>query len=515
MQSNELFNEQDIRQLTEHGVSIEEATIQILDIRTGFPYLDIIAPASLETGIVRIDKREEADYMNTWEDYIRSPRANVCKMIPASGAASRMFKSLYEFLESSDEQDLTPGVASFFEGLAHFAFYDRLGEVCLRNSWKSIPKLIASGDYKTIVRNLILEQGLNYGNLPKGLLQFHSSSNGSRTAAEEHLVEGALYAAHSDGRVRIHFTVSSEHRSAFERKIESAKAFYEDKYGVHYDISFSEQKNSTDTLALTTEGDLFRKDDGSLIFRPGGHGALINNLNDLTADIVFIKNIDNVVPDHLRGATIMYKKFLGGILISLRQKIYGYLRALDEGLSSSALLSEISLFMKDTLCISVPELIKEDENLLQDWLYNKLHRPIRVCGMVRNSGEPGGGPFIIREPDGSSSLQILESTQVNTNDEYQRSLLAAGTFFNPVDLVCSLTNHLGERYDLTEFINTRTAFIVSKSYNGRELKALERPGLWNGAMHHWNTLFVEVPSETFTPVKEINDLLRPEHQSYK
>lgn len=512
MQEQPLFTEQDLLHLEEYGISIEEAMRQVQDIRMGFPYLDIIAPASLEYGIVRVEKQDEATYMNAWEEYMRSPKASVCKMVPASGAASRMFKSLYSFLEGAEDEPTDPVVVKFFEELPRFAFYDRLGEVCLRNAWKSIPKLLAAGEYKTIVKNLLLEEGLNYGASPKGLLHFHSYKKGSSTPAEEHLVEGALYAAQPNGHVDVHFTVSGEHRTAFERKTSDAKKYYEDKYSVFYDISFSEQKSSTDTLALTPDGELFRKDNGMLVFRPGGHGALISNLAELDKDIVFIKNIDNVVPDHLRGSTIMYKKFLGGILLSLRERIFGYLRALDKGRSSSSLMAEIITFFEETLCIQVPESIREHEEQLQDWLYKKLHRPIRVCGMVRNSGEPGGGPFVIREVDGSSSLQILESTQINMRDEQQRAHLEGGTYFNPVDLVCALTDHRGEKYKLEDYVNPRTAFIASKSYNGRELKALERPGLWNGAMHHWNTLFVEVPAETFNPVKEVNDLLRPEHQ---
>lgn len=512
MQEQQVFTEQDLTLLEEYGISLDEAIRQVRDISMGFPYLEIVAPATLEYGIMRVDKQDEASYMDTWERYIGSPRASVCKMVPASGAASRMFKSLYAFLDGDDAEPNDPAVVRFFEELPRFAFYDRLGEVCLRNAWKSIPKLIATGDYKTIVRNLLLEEGLNYGSSPKGLLHFHSYKKGSSTAAEEHLVEGALYAALPNGRVDVHFTVSGEHRVAFERKITDAKKYYEDKYGVFYDISFSEQKASTDTLALTPEGELFRKEGGALVFRPGGHGALISNLSDLTKDIVFIKNIDNVVPDHLRGATVMYKKFLGGILVTLRERIYSYLRELDRGRSSSSFLEEIARFFEGTLCIRVPESIRSEEDELRHWLYTKLHRPIRVCGMVRNSGEPGGGPFVIREVDGSTSLQILESTQINMRDEQQRAHLEGGIYFNPVDLVCALTDHRGERYELEDFVNPRTAFIASKSYNGRELLALERPGLWNGAMHHWNTLFVEVPADTFNPVKEVNDLLRPEHQ---
>lgn len=512
MSANELFSAQDLAQLEALGIAVEEASRQVADIRTGFPYLDIQASASLERGIVRLDRDEEAMYMNAWQEYLSSPRANVCKMVPASGAASRMFKSLYAFLEGESEVPESESVKRFFEHISSFAFYDRLGEVCLRNSWKSISKLVGLGAYKTVVENLLLEQGLGYGSLPKGLLQFHSYSKGSSTAAEEHLVEGAMYARNLDGTVRIHFTVSPEHRMAFEKTIASVRGYHEDKFGVHYDISYSEQKASTDTLALHPDGSLFRRADGTLLLRPGGHGALISNLNDLEADIVFIKNIDNVVPDHLKGATIMYKKLVGGILVRLRAQIHGYLHLL-EGKPSHAQLQEMRHFVEDNLCIHVPEDIAADDRELHTWLHTRLDRPIRVCGMVRNQGEPGGGPFIVRESDGSTSLQILESSQINMADERQRALFEAGSYFNPVDLACSLRNHHGEAYDLLRYVNPKTAFIASKSLNGQELLALERPGLWNGAMHHWTTLFVEVPIETFNPVKEVNDLLRPEHQT--
>ncbi len=507
----DLFTEQDLAQLESVGISVEEASRQVSDIRAGFPYLDIQAPASLERGIIRLDREEEALYMNTWEEYLHSEQANVCKMVPASGAASRMFKSLYTFLEGASDVPETEGIKTFFDHISRFAFYDRLGEVCLRNSWKSVPKLIASGAYKTIVENLLHDRGLNYGALPKGMLQFHSYPKGSRTPAAEHLVEGALYARHLDGKVRIHFTVSPEHRQGFEQMISSCRPLYEDKHGVVYDVSFSEQKASTDTLALHPDGSLFRKADGSLLLRPGGHGALISNLDDLDADIVFIKNIDNVVPDHLKAETIMSKKLLGGILVALRRQIFEYMRLL-EGKPSHAQLQEMRQFVEGNLCVTIPESVAGDDRELHVWLRTRLDRPIRVCGMVRNLGEPGGGPFIIRESDGSTSLQILESSQINLGDPRQREIFESSSFFNPVDLVCSLRNHHGEAYRLPDFVNPRTAFIAHKSQSGQELHALERPGLWNGAMHHWTTLFVEVPIETFNPVKEVNDLLRPEHQ---
>lgn len=512
MEQEQLFTTEDLALLEARGISLEEATRQVQAMRTGFPYLQILASASLERGIVRIDASEEATYMQAWMDYLASPSAYVCKMVPASGAASRMFKSLFSYIDA-DTAELMGSVKRFFDEIQSFAFYDRLGEICLRNNWKSTAKLIAQGEYKEVLRNLLRERGLNYGALPKGLIPFHSYSKGSCTAAEEHLVEGALYAREQMGQVRIHFTVSPEHLQAFRNLIDERRAYFEDKYGVIFDISYSEQQVCTDTLALNPDTGLpFRTEGGGLVFRPGGHGSLINNLSDLEADVIFIKNIDNVVPDHLKGATVMYKKLLAGVLIKLRKRIYTYVEQLEGGRVGRAMLDEIVHFVTDTLCIDIPEVTRLDDERLQAWLLAKLDRPCRVCGMVRNQGEPGGGPFLIREADGSTSLQILESVQIDMSDEAQRAYFEDGGYFNPVDLVCSIRNHKGQKYDLQKYVNPQTAFISHKSLEGRELIALERPGLWNGAMHHWNTIFVEVPIETFNPVKEVNDLLRYEHQ---
>lgn len=514
MSTESLFTDADLKQLEEHGISLEEAIRQVESIRKGFPYLQIQSSASIERGIVQLSNEEESFYMTAWEDYLhKNPTANVCKMVPASGAASRMFKSLFNFLNTPEGEPLEPKVEIFINELQHFAFYEALGRTCLRNTWKSIPKLLETKAYKTIVENLLSEKGLGYGLLPKGMLLFHYYPDRIATAAEEHLVEGALYARHIDGRVRVHFTVSPEHRTQFKALLTKVQSYYEDRFGVSYDISYSEQKSSTDTLALTAEGDLFRGPNGTLLLRPGGHGALISNLSELDADIVFIKNIDNVVPDHLKGETVMYKKLLGGILIMARKQIHEYLHKLESGHITEELIAEICHFLRESLCIDIPEFLLDHREDLIPWLIKKLDRPIRVCGMVKNEGEPGGGPFIIREADGSTSLQILESSQINMADAGQRTLFAQASHFNPVDLVCSLRNHRGEPYDLNSYVNHKTAFLSNKSQGGRELRALERPGLWNGAMHHWTTIFVDVPLGTFNPVKEVNDLLRPEHQS--
>lgn len=508
----ELFTARDLEQLEARGISLEEAEAQVTAIRQGFPYLEILASASLEQGIISNDAEEEARYMELWEHYLESRDASVYKMVPASGAASRMFKMLFAFLEADYQEPQTEAERRFFEELPHFAFYELLGEACLRSHWKSIPKLIAQGDYKSIVETLLLPKGLGYGSKPKGLLTFHRYDKVVRTALEEHFVEGALYARDREGRVRLHFTISPEHQRDFESLVARIRERYEEHYGVRYEVSFSQQAPATDTLALNPDGSLFRREDTSLLFRPGGHGSLIRNLNALDADVVFIKNIDNVVLDQYKGATVMYKKYLGGILIALRQQIFGYLQQLERSKVSHSQLEEMLQFVERTLGIRRPAEL-EDEASLTPWLRAKLNRPIRVCGMVRNEGEPGGGPFIIREADGSSSLQILESSQINMADEQQRELLATGSYFNPVDLVCSLRDWQGKPFDLERYVNPKTAFIAHKSLEGRPLLALERPGLWNGAMHDWNTAFVEVPLETFNPVKEVNDLLRPEHQA--
>lgn len=510
---NGLFTSQDLEELSARGITPEAAAHQVEEIRKGFPYLEILASASLEQGILRVETSEEAGYMDLWEEYLLSGKASVYKMVPASGAASRMFKMLYNFLEAPYTAPEKPEEERFFSHINQFAFYERLNEACLRNNWKSIPKLIAAGEYKAIVENLLLPKGLGYGSKPKALLLFHNYKEAPRTSAEEHLVEGALYARDREGMVRLHFTVSPEHRKDFEALVHSLQPVYEDLYGVRYDISFSEQLPSTDTLALTPDGELFRTDTGHLLFRPGGHGALIHNLGKLPTDVVFIKNIDNVVPDPYKGTTIMYKKFLGGVLIALRRQIFSYLTLLEKGKPSHAQIEEILGFLEGQLSITVPEdLDKEDSSTIK-WIQGRLNRPIRVCGMVRNQGEPGGGPFIVREHDGSSSLQILESSQIDMEDAGQRAFFEAGGYFNPVDLVCSIRDYKGQPFDLTKFVNPKTAFISHKSLSGRELLALELPGLWNGAMHDWNTAFVEVPLGTFNPMKEVNDLLRTEHQN--
>ena len=399
---------------------------------------------------------------------------------------------------------------NFFANIEKFAFYDELNATCVKNNSLGISELVAKGDYKAVVFNLLDFTGMNYGSLPKGLLKFHTYECCPRTSAEEHFVEGALYAA-TDGVVKLHFTVSPNHKALFEELVAERKAYYEEKFGVKYDITFSEQKQCTDTIAVDAENAPFREN-GAIVFRPGGHGALIENLNDIDADVIFIKNIDNVVPDRLKEDTVTYKKLLAGVLVSLQAQAFAYLHRLDEGNCTEEELQEMVDFLEHKLYCKHPAIETLKGDVLVTYLKKKLNRPMRVCGMVQNVGEPGGGPFLAYNADGTISLQILESSQIDMDNPVKKEMFLGGTHFNPVDLVCAIKNYKGEKFDLPKFVDKATGFISSKSKDGKELKALELPGLWNGAMSDWSTVFVEVPLSTFNPVKTVNDLYREQHQ---
>lgn len=475
----------------------------------GFPFLKLEESASLDKGILKLKSGEENELIDAWEAYLNQGK-DVLKFVPASGAASRMFKDLFEFMDSNTVRPEGPFLKTFFESIHQFAFAKELDAVCQSNLGTTIEELMHQGRYKAIIENLLSKSGLNYGALPKGLLRFHAYPQGNRKAVVEHLVEGALY-ANAKGLVQVHFTVSPEHRSLFEAEVNLAVKMIEKNFGCSFSIQFSEQKTSTDTVAADSENKPFREN-GKIVFRPGGHGALIENLNDLKGDIVFIKNIDNVVPDSLKKDTVRFKKLLAGVLISRQKRAFEYLRMLESGQYDRDTLLDIIRFVKNELNTINPETKLLEDSELVLYLMQKLNRPIRVCGMVRNEGEPGGGPFWAWNTDGTISLQILESSQIDLNDPAKKMLFEQGTHFNPVDIVCSLKNHKGEKFDLTQYVDAQTGFISVKSKNGKTLKALELPGLWNGAMSNWNTIFVEVPIETFNPVKTVNDLLRVQHQ---
>lgn len=512
-----MFTESDLLYLAKRGTSVAQAEEQLASIQHGFPFLKLEGAAAIGKGIVKPDEALRDAAAAAWQDYLAAGH-RVVKFVPASGAASRMFKNLYAFLDAPYDEPQTDFELIFFHHITCFAFYGTLDACCVSLYGKGVTDLLAEHRYKAVVEALLGADGMNYGKLPKGLLEFHGSLEGTpRTPLEEHLVEGALYASDADKRVHIHFTVSPEHRRLFEEKARAVAPKYEQHYNVTYDITFSEQKASTDTIAANPDGTPFHDAAGNLVFRPGGHGALIENLGDLRSDVVFIKNIDNVVPDRFKDDTVEYKQVLAGILVGLQQQVFDYLRLLDSGAYTDAQLADMLRFLEERFfCYSPwfhPDGVGTDSRAaLVAYLRDKLNRPIRVCGMVQNVGEPGGGPFLAYNADGSVSLQILESSQIDMTNPRSAEMFSRGTHFNPVDLVCGISDYQGEPFDLPRYVDKSTGFISSKSKDGRELRALELPGLWNGAMSNWLTLFVEVPLSTFNPVKTVNDLLREQHQ---
>ena len=446
------------------------------------------------------------------------------KFVPASGAASRMFKTLLSVYKRPDRIDILKirkepenkpekqALLEFFDSLHRFAFYDDLKSFLSRNHF-DIDHLLSEGDVKPILEYLLTANGLNLANRPKGLIPFHRYADGIRTPFEEHLVEAANYTRGRKDAAPVHFTVLPEHQEAIERHIRDVIPFYR-RGGTEFEITFSIQDPSTDTVAVDLTNEPFRLRDGRLLFRPGGHGALLHNLNALRGDIVFIKNIDNVVPDRIKQDTYLYKKALGGYLIDLQNRLFGYLERLHHGDMDRHDFEQIFDFARHYLAVAAPENIRKDAQKAKTrFLFSKLNRPLRVCGMVKNVAEPGGGPFWIEHDDGSFSLQIVESAQVDLDTPGQRQIWESSTHFNPVDLVCGLRDYSGKPFELSQYVNPDTGFISLKSKDGRELKALEHPGLWNGSMAHWNTAFIEVPRVTFNPVKTVLDLLRKEHQS--
>ena len=468
--------------MEEHGLTPAALETQLKNFREGFPFLPVTRAASCGDGIRVLDA---AGIEQAAARYDRAKESlRVVKFVPASGAATRMFKDLFEFVR---EGRRTAVVGELLANRRRFAF------------WPELRTIIGDdADELRTVENIVAE-GLRYGETQKGLVSFHRYGDEVRKAVEEHLVEGAQYAA-AGGEVKIHFTVSPEHLTRFEALLAEKIPGYESRFGVKYRISFSVQDPSTDTLAVNPDCTPFRRADGRLLFRPAGHGALIGNLGKIDADIVFVKNIDNVTTDARRGDTVLYKKALAGVLLALQERIFEYLMALEV---PGAELEPIAAFIENELCVKLP---KDYGTAL---LRQVLDRPIRVCGMVRNEGEPGGGPFWVTGADGVETLQIAESNQIAPE---KRELMRLATHFNPVDLVCSFRTSKGGRFDLQEFVDPATGFISRKSDGGRELLAQELPGLWNGAMARWNTVFVEVPITTFSPVKVVTDLLRPEHQ---
>lgn len=507
-----MITEHDLNVLMDKGITPEKLAEQLNRFETGFPFLKITAAATVGNGILRLTSEQQAEAEARWHKYL-ADGGEVIKMVPASGAASRMFKSLYAFLESDlKEPEEGSDVKQLIDNIEKFAFFDDLQEVVNRIYGKSVRQMIDENKSKEVIAAIINPEGLNYGNLPKGLLKFHSyGEDGSRTPLEEHLAEGVGTARNADGVVNVHFTISANHQKAFNNLIKQVLPKIEKHTATHFNITTSVQKPSTDTVAANPDNTPFREN-GEMVFRPGGHGALIENLNDLDSTVVFIKNIDNVVPDSRRDITVKYKNILAGYLLIVHDRITQYLDILKSGHHTIEQIREMIKFLHDTLNIRHEEMKHLDDSELAIFIQNKLNRPLRVCGMVKNEGEPGGGPYITINPDGSSSPQILESSQIDLSKQENKKLMAEASHFNPVDLVCYIKDPNGNKYNLPDYVDPDTGFISSKSLHGKPLKALELPGLWNGAMSDWSTIFIEVPGETFNPVKTVNDLLRPIHQ---
>ena len=497
-----MFSQKDINQIRERGSSVRGVEQQIDLFKKGFPWMKIVGPATPERGI-RVLSEDEADAAIRY--YETADIAGKCKFVPASGAASRMFKDIFAGLATLDKGEDLPADAAgarLAAQIEKFAFYT---EALFG------PKQDSAAYRRSVLSKVLTDEGLGYGSKPKGVIRFHRYDGGEvRTAIAEHLVEAATYMRNADGTCNLVVTISPEHKSLFEEALAEVRATFEARYGVKYNVTFTYQDKATDTIAVDAKNRPFRTDDDLLLFRPAGHGALIHNLDKVDAELVSIKNIDNVAHEKLLGTTARYKKVLMGEALKVRDRIFDYLRKLDAE-PTVQLCNEIENFLDKELCVQLPLSRSQAERV--EMIRAKLNRPVRVCGMVRNEGEPGGGPYIIAGKDGATSLQILESVQINKEDAGAMAAMSHATHFNPVDLVCCLKDYKGGKFNLLDHVDPEAGFISSKSYQGRELKALELPGLWNGAMSDWNTLFVEVPLETFNPVKVVLDLLRPAHQA--
>lgn len=509
------LSQKDSEQLEKKGISKEKVFDQIETFKEGIPFVKLAKAAVVSDGILRFSVAEQTDLVQYFED--SRGRLELLKFVPASGAASRMFKAMFNFLDVYDSSKETlseyidrtgdKAVKQFTEEMSSLPFYELIMD---RITGKAASK---DEEAYLFVKEMLVEDGLNYGFYPKGLLPFHKYSSGGATPFEEHLKEAALYAK-TDGKANLHFTISEQHDEMFKKEHSKVSPKVSDATDTEFRISYSNQKPSTDTIAVDMENKPFKNSDGSILFRPGGHGALIENLNDQDADVVFIKNIDNVVVDENLKTVANSKKMLAGVLLKAQSKAFEYAKALDANNISSKQIGEIKAFLEKELNVRFVENygqigFEEQRSTLRD----KINRPIRVCGMVKNEGEPGGGPFWIKDTEGNVSLQIIESAQIDMGNEQQAATLKNSTHFNPVDLICGVRNHKGEKYNLLDFVDPKQGFITGKTQEGKELKALELPGLWNGAMAFWNTIFVEVPLVTFNPVKTVNDLLKATHQA--
>jgi len=506
-----MFTTTDLKDLVNRKITPDRIRQQLETFKKGFPFIHLARPATIEDGIRSLSEHE-AEELAAFFDQQASGK-EIVKFVPASGAATRMFKDLFEWLaklRQGEQNNQSFPAQKFIEGLPSFAFYPLLADTIALKG-KDIHEIIYKKEFEVLLAAFLEPKGMNYGNLPKGLLLFHKTGKTARTPFEEHLIEACNYGKGTENRCRLHFTVSPEYESAFRQHFNQVRRKYEEQYHVIFDVGLSVQNPSTDTLAVDHDNNPFRDAEGKLVFRPAGHGALLENLQSVNADLIFIKNIDNVVSDQLKQINFFWKKVLAGLLIKIKNQVSAYIRTLQSEVEpTDSQLDEILDFIKREFNISLPACCNREEQIEQ--MSDRLNRPLRICGMVRNEKEPGGGPFWVKQEEGTETLQIVEPPQINTKEPDQLDILNHATHFNPVDIVCSTRDSKGQTYDLHQYIDPATGFISVKSKDGLELKALELPGLWNGSMAWWNTIFVEVPIETFNPVKTVNDLLRESHQ---
>ena len=513
------FTENDIQQIEAKDLTLEKVQSQLELFNSGVPFVSLISAATVNNGIVKCSEAEKKNYINYFET--QRHHISISKFVPASGAATRMFKTLFKFIEDYVPEEETinsfinknkdSDLSLFFMGIEKLPFYDLVKEQ-LKVLHPDYEVLSDDKQKLLFVKTMLDEDKMNYGFYPKGLLPFHEYKDHLATAFEEHLFEAALYAS-TNSNSSLHFTISDRHETMFIDEFKRIQDIVERKTNTNFHISFSYQKESTDTIAVTPDNEFFRQEDGQLMFRPSGHGALLGNLNQLDADVIFIKNIDNVVVYKYENEVAEYKKMLAGMLLEIQNQVFDYSSLLENGAVSEEDIVEIADFIVNKLnVVTNVEFEKYATKYQMEYLMDKLNRPIRICGMVKNEGEPGGGPFWIKGESGQISLQIVESAQIDKTSKGQGEILKNATHFNPVDLVCGIKNHKGEVFDLEKFVDPKTAFITMKTSAGKDLKALELPGLWNGSMAGWNTIFVEVPLITFNPVKTVADLLKPTHQ---
>lgn len=522
--TTDLFTQADLKQMEKMGITEDEAKRQLAILEKGQRWTTLERPCTLGDGIAVLGSEDQERFINRWQEGANEGRLSA--FLPASGAATRMFAFLQRIQNQVERVTLDEtadkfGQSSedyrefrvFVESLEEFAFFEPLAEVMGKAGF-SLQENLQVGVYNDILNFLLEPRGLNYGSRPKAMTPFHRYSDHYRTALEEHLVESAHTVRDQEQRCRLHFTVAPENQAEAEAYGREAAAKYSERLGVEYELSFSIQSPATNTLAVDLDNKPFRKLDGNLLFRPGGHGALLENLNKLEGDIVLIKNIDNVVTDEHRDLVVRQQRILVGMLLEVQDEIFNYVRMLKSESLGANDVQEVLHFVANRLNPSMQEQLLscgEEERVAR--LFRLLNRPLRVCGMVVNRGEPGGGPFWVKDASGRLSLQVVEQAEIDKGSPEQVAILESSTHFSPVQIVCGLRDFQGNPFDLRQFVNPAAVFVSRKSEDGRELKALELPGLWNGGMAYWNTVFVEIPEETFNPVKTINDLLRPGHRS--